>query len=205
MSAGEPTPDAYFDAVYANGDDPWHYRTRWFEARKRALLLAMLDRPRYRSAFEPGCANGEMTAALAPRCDALLAADRHPRAVEAAAARAAHDQNAAHVRVETIQVPAEWPQQRFDLVVLSEFCYYLAPGQVAVLARHVRESMEPDGLLLACHWRHPFDEQACPAPDVHRILEQETGFARTASYREDDFMIDAWAADGLRPTQREAG
>ncbi|MFX6759272.1 methyltransferase, partial [Acinetobacter baumannii] len=95
--------------------------------------------PRYRSAFEPGCANGEMTAALAPRCDALLAADRHPRAVEAAAARAAHDQNAAHVRVETIQVPAEWPQQRFDLVVLSEFCYYLAPDQVAVLARNVRE------------------------------------------------------------------
>lgn len=196
----DSTPDAYFDTVYARTDDPWHYRTRWFEARKRALLLAVLDRPRFRSAFEPGCANGELTAMLAPRCDRLLAADRHPRATEAAARRNA---GAANVTVASIKVPSEWPQGSFDLVVISEFAYYLAADQVARLAQRIRASMDSDGLLVACHWLHPFDERACATADVHRLLQDETGFTPTAEYREADYVIQAWSADGRGASQRE--
>lgn len=194
-----PTPDAYFDAVYARTDDPWHYRSRWFEARKRALLVAMLDRPRFRSAFEPGCANGELTALLAPRCDRLLAADRHPRAIEAATRRNA---DAPQVEVASIKVPWEWPQRSFDLVVVSEFAYYLAAEQVAWLAQRIRTSMDGDGLLVACHWLHPFDERACATAEVHRLLQAETGFQPIAEYREDDYCIQAWSADGRGPGQR---
>ena len=35
------TAPAYFEAIYAE-DDPFGYRSRWYEARKRALLLAAL-------------------------------------------------------------------------------------------------------------------------------------------------------------------
>lgn len=72
----------YFDELYRRSDDPWKLREGWYERRKRALTLAMLPRPRYRNAFEPGCANGELTLELARRCDALLAADLHGRAVQ---------------------------------------------------------------------------------------------------------------------------
>jgi SAM-dependent methyltransferase len=194
------TPASYFDAVYANGDDPWRYRAHWFESRKRMLMLAMLDRPRYRRAFEPGCANGETTAALAARCDSLLATDRHPRAVEAARRRV---QGQSNVRVEQMTVPAHWPGGSFDLIVVSEIGYYLSPAQVGELARAIRASLAADGLLLACHWRHPFDEQACSAELVHRTLEQETQLAPCASYVETDFVMQAWCADGLGPTARE--
>ena len=65
----------YFDELCRRSDDPWRLREGWYERRKRSLTLALLPRPRYRNAFEPGCANGELTAELATRCDALLAAD----------------------------------------------------------------------------------------------------------------------------------
>ena len=67
----------YFDELYQHSDDPWHLREGWYERRKRSLTLALLPRPRYRNAFEPGCANGELTAELAARCEMLLAADLH--------------------------------------------------------------------------------------------------------------------------------
>ncbi|MBY4897930.1 SAM-dependent methyltransferase [Cupriavidus sp. AU9028] len=200
--AGAGTPSSYFDAVYAHGDDPWHYRDRWFEARKRALLMAMLDRPRFASAFEPGCANGELTAALVPRCGHLIAADRHARAVEAARRRIG---KVPHAEVRQMAVPAQWPEGRFDLVVVSEFAYYLNEDEVGALGRRIRASMRRDGLLLACHWLHPFAERACDSETVHRVLGRESGLRACCSYREPDFLVQTWTADGLCASQREAG
>ena len=33
--------DAYFQRVYASDPDPWGFDTRWYEARKRSLTLAV--------------------------------------------------------------------------------------------------------------------------------------------------------------------
>ena len=56
------TPDdqrgAYFEQLYCQDADPWLVRQRWYEERKRALLLASLPQRRYRHAYEPGCGNG---------------------------------------------------------------------------------------------------------------------------------------------------
>jgi SAM-dependent methyltransferase len=81
--------DRYFDALYDACDDPWGFRSRWYERRKRLLTMAMLPRERYRRAFEPGCGNGELSAQLADRCDSLLAADLNETAVHLAALRVA--------------------------------------------------------------------------------------------------------------------
>ncbi len=32
----------YFADLYADSEDPWAFRTRWYERRKRDLLLASL-------------------------------------------------------------------------------------------------------------------------------------------------------------------
>ena len=76
-------PDAYFDEMYAGGDDPWQLSTRWYEQRKYAITLAMLPRRRYRHAFEPGCSIGTLTALLAQRCDRVTAVDVAEAAVQA--------------------------------------------------------------------------------------------------------------------------
>src|SRR5258708_3601429 len=112
----------YFHELYERGDDPWKLRGGWYEQRKRSLTLALLPRPRYSNAFEPGCANGELTAELAARCDALLAADLNETAVRLARERVA---GMPQVRVEQRTVPGEWPTGAgpFDLIVISELAY----------------------------------------------------------------------------------
>ncbi|MBC7682848.1 MAG: hypothetical protein H7172_10975, partial [Ferruginibacter sp.] len=40
-------PAAYFDALFKDTEDPWGFRTRWYETRKRALTLASLPADRY--------------------------------------------------------------------------------------------------------------------------------------------------------------
>jgi len=59
----------YFDKIYAISPDPWGFTTRWYEARKYAISLALLPREHYGDAFEPGCSVGVFTELLAPRCD----------------------------------------------------------------------------------------------------------------------------------------
>ena len=66
-------PPDYFEQRFRASDDPWSFRTRWYEKRKRELTLASLPRQRYQRVFEPACANGELSAQLAERSDALLA------------------------------------------------------------------------------------------------------------------------------------
>ena len=62
----------FFDSFYAGRDDPWGFETRWYEKRKRDILLASLPHERYATALEVGCSTGKLTASLAwtSRCAA---------------------------------------------------------------------------------------------------------------------------------------
>lgn len=192
----------YFDELYRRSDDPWRLREGWYERRKRSLTLALLPRPRYRNGFEPGCANGELTAELAKRCDALLAADLHARAVELARERVA---GASNVRIEQRTVPREWPTQDgpFDLIVISEFAYYLDPAELETLAACIAGSLTTDGTLLACHWRRPFAEARESADHAHALFDARCGLARLAHHDEADLLIDVWSRDPRSVAQCE--
>src|SRR6185312_1934448 len=85
---------------------------------------ACLPRPHYARAFEPGCSIGVLTRELATRCDNVLASD--PVAAPLEAARAAVPSQ--HVTFQVGRVPDDWPDGQFDLIVLSEFLYYLSPA-----------------------------------------------------------------------------
>ncbi|OLL30828.1 SAM-dependent methyltransferase [Burkholderia sp. SRS-W-2-2016] len=192
----------YFDELYRRSDDPWRLREGWYERRKRSLTLALLPRPRYRNAFEPGCANGELTAELAKRCDALLAADLHPRAVTLARERVA---DAANVRVEQRMVPRQWPTEAgpFDLIVVSEFAYYLDTAELETLAARIGASLTTDGTLLACHWRRPFAEARESADHAHALFDARCNLSRLAHHAEADLLIDVWSRDARSVAQRE--
>jgi len=196
------SPVVYFNELYKSSDDPWHLREGWYERRKRSLTLALLPRPRYHNAFEPGCANGELTAELATRCDALLAADLHETAVRVARERVAGMQQ---VRVEQRTVPHEWPTEAgpFDLIVISEFAYYLDAADLETLAAQIAASLTPDGTLLACHWRRPFAEALESADAAHALFDARCSLSRLAHHDEADLLIDVWSRDARSVAQRE--
>ncbi|HEU5265714.1 MAG TPA: PIG-L family deacetylase [Jatrophihabitans sp.] len=185
----EPAAAAYFDQLYERAPDPWGLADRFYEQRKRALLLAVLPRRRFRRAFEPGCATGLLTAELADRCTAVVAWDVAHAAVTQARSRLAPARN---VSVERAAIPARWPGGAFDLIVLSEVGYYCT--DLSLLAQRVRRSLAPDGVLVACHWRHatPLHRQQTPA--VHAALG--SGLTLLVDHVEDDFLLQVWTRSG---------
>lgn len=182
-------PAGYFEQMYSESADPWGFRTRWYEQRKRALTAAVLPQRRYARGFEPGCSIGSLTAVLADRCDSLLAVDASERAVAAAAAAlSGHPQ----VEVRGMRVPEEWPDGGFDLVVLSEVGYYLAGDDLDRLTDCAERSLVDGGTLLACHWRHPVDDYPVTGDEVHAVLGGRPGLDRVVTHIEEDLLLDVW-------------
>lgn len=192
----------YFDGMYARHDDPWGFDSRWYEERKRAVLLAALPRRWYRSVFEAGCSTGVTTALLADRGDRVLAIDLAPAAVAQAQRRMA---GRASVEVRLARLPDEWPQGEFDLVVLSEVAYYwgdrdLARGLAASVA-----ALTAEGHLVACHWRHPVAEYPRSGDDVHAALSARPDLVRLVRHEEEDFVLEVFGRPGARSVAAEAG
>ena len=192
---------SYFDSLYAASDDPYALRSRWYEERKRALLLAALPQRRYQRAFEPGCGAGELTLALSRRCDELLASDFSERAVEITRSRT---RDARNVRVEHQGLPEDWPHDAgpFDLIVLSEVGYFLDASAMRALAGCCTHSLAEGGTLVACDWRPDFAERALPTSAVHAALEG-IGWTRIVRHEEDDFLLQLWSRDARSVAQRD--
>ena len=177
----------FFDDFYAAGTDPWGFENRWYEKRKRALTLAGLPRERFSSAFEPGCSIGVLTEELAPRCDRLLSTDISDIPLQQARRRLAGRPG---VRFDRLSVPKEWPTGQFDLVVLSEIGYYCGPADLALLVEAAASSLTEDGVLVACHWRHPVRDYPTTGDAVHARIRRDSGLVLLSEHVEEDFLLD---------------
>jgi len=188
----DPQPLAHFETLYAQSDDPWDVRCAWYEQRKRAILLASLGKPCYRSAFEPGCGNGEMSVALAARCESLLACDGAASALDAARRRVP-DAAARGIHFETRRLPADWPlDDTFDLIVLSELLYYFDEDAIASMLARAAANLAPDGELVLCHYLHDFDDRITLTATVHAIADALPGLRRSLHHRDEAFVLDVW-------------
>jgi trans-aconitate methyltransferase len=192
----------YFDSMYQLSPDPWGFESRWYEARKYAISLAVLPAERYCDAFEPGCSIGVLTRSLAARCDSLLSCDASPAAVTATARRTAELPN---VRVEQRVLPGAWPEGEFDLIVLSELLYYFAGADLDRMLDLAVTSLRPAGTLLAVHWRHPVADYPRSGDEVHMALRGRA-LARVVDHQEADFLAEVYIRGDGRPISvAEAG
>ncbi|MEP6723182.1 MAG: class I SAM-dependent methyltransferase [Variovorax sp.] len=192
---------SYFEGLYGANEDPYALRTRWYEQRKRAVLMAALPRARYARACEPGCGAAELTVELAQRCDAVLASDFSEHALAAARRRTAGLPN---VQIVQQRLPADWPRDAapFDLIVLSEVGYFLDAPAMQQLAEDCDASLAAGGTLVACDWRPDFAERALPTAQVHAALAG-LGLARLVLHEEADFLLQVWCRAPHSVAQRE--
>ena len=193
-----PTTDPrYFETLYEQSSDPWGLADRFYERRKRAMVLASLPRERFSRVFEPGCATGLLTEQLAQRSDEVVAWEVVTDVARRTADRLA---DAGNVSVEPRGIPVDWPDGVFDLIVLSEIGYY--SPDLGVLKARIDDSLAPDGVLLACHWRHAAPDHAQTAEDVHTAIG--TGLHQVAQHVEDDFLLGVWSRSPIS-VARETG
>ena len=179
----------YFERLYAADEDPWDFRTSGYEQRKYAATVAAIeDLAPIGRALEVGCAIGELTARLAPRCRELLAVDCSPTAVARARERLA---GIPHVRVEQRSVPESIPEGPFDLVVCSEVLYYWSAPLLRTALDRLRALLAPGGALLAVHWRGPVRHYPLDGAGAHRVLlEERHGLAHARSETNPRYLLD---------------
>ena len=191
-------PDDRLDRLHAHDEDPWGATSRWYERRKRSLLLAALPRPRFARALEVGCSTGVLTESLLERAESVVGTDSSPAALDLARARLG---GRADLRLLT--APVEWPEGEFDLVVLSEVGYFLSPAALDGLVRKVADCLTPDAVVVLCHWRHPVRGWPLDAGEVHRAFEAAVAGgglpARAAGYSDRDLEIVVHAAPAHWP------
>jgi len=144
---------------------------------------------RYRRAFEPGCATGLITERLATRCDEVLACDSAARAVDLARERLARTPN---VTVALGAIPEQWPDGRFDLIVLSEVGYYC--DDIDALTSRVTASLTTTGssarLPLAGIRRRSTRVRQPRSRALGHLLKP------LVHHLEDDFLLDVWSSNG---------
>lgn len=179
----------YFESQYSKNPDPWGFEHRWYERRKYGITLACLPERRYRSAFEPGCSIGVLSGELAERCERLVAWEPVQVAFDQAARRLAP--LGGRVELEKRSIPDEWPEGRFDLVVLSEVLYYFDPFDAARVCDRVLGSLERGGTVVAVHWRGDTDYPLA-ADTAHRLLHDVPALQSVVHHDEPLFLLDVW-------------
>ncbi len=188
---GQTLTESYFDGVYRHNDDPWQFETSKYERNKYKTTVNALPRPTYQHGFEIGCSIGVLTAMLAPKCQSLLSIDTAEKPLVRARQRLAGEP---HVTLQKMEVPNEFPEQSFDLVVMSEVGYYLSMPDLQQLAQKIIAHMPNGGHLLLVHWTPLVHDYPLTGDQVHETFLQLSGddksFKHLNGLREDTYRLD---------------
>ena len=166
-TTGDSLPPSFFTAIYAAAPDPWSFATSEYENAKYAVTLAALPRAHYESALEIGCSIGVLTEQLAARCGSLLSLDVAERALAQARERCAH---LPQVTFKRLQVPKAFPDERFDLVVVSEVGYYWSMADLRRSRDLIIEHLKSGGQVILVHFTVEVVEYPISGDAVHEAF-----------------------------------
>ena len=181
---------AVFDRLYAQSDDPWNFSGSAYEKAKYAHSLSVLGDRMFPRGLEVGCSIGVLTRLLAARCENLLAIDGSQPALTLARRRCPDLHG---VRFARAQVPAEWPDQVFDLMVFSEVLYFLDSADLTAVAEKAAHSLAPSGLIVLVNWT---GETNTPTggDEAARHFIRASGLQSRHTAREPLYRLDVVAA-----------
>jgi protein-L-isoaspartate O-methyltransferase len=191
MSGHSPVSQAAFEEKYRQSGDPWDFTGSPYERDRYELTLRSLMRSHYRRAFEPACSIGVLTAALAERCDEVLAIDIAPSAVVTARKRCA---NFPRVTISCADLAAQCPGGPFDLIVFSELGYYFEEAQLTRIAESLSATLEAGGELIGVHWLGTSEDHLLHGDRVHAVLKDalKKSCAWIKGARRPGFRLDTW-------------
>jgi len=181
----------YFDDVYGANEDPWQFTTSPYERDKYADTVASLPRQIYGSGFEIGCSIGVLTKQLATRCHSLLSVDVSEVALRQARQRLA---GSPHVRIENRIIPTDFPDELFDLIVVSEVGYYWSMNDLLKAQQQMIDHLEVGGHLLLVHWTPFVPDYPLTGDQVHDAFLAKTGenqpLRHLHGHREENYRLD---------------
>lgn len=193
MTKQSSRPPAHFERLYRANSDPWNFKTSGYEQQKYQATLAALGDRRFPKALEVGCSIGVLTRRLAGRCDKLIGVDFVAAAVAKARARCAPMPG---VSIELMQIPRQWPQGRFNLILFSEILYFLDEADLRETCAHTLSSLEPGGLVLLVNYTGLTDDPISGDEAASLFMTATAPHLRAVSQsREAHYRLDLLACD----------
>jgi 2-polyprenyl-3-methyl-5-hydroxy-6-metoxy-1,4-benzoquinol methylase len=195
-TSGPRTDPSFFEAMYASADhhDPWRFATEHYEQDRYRTLIDRLPARRFARCLEPGCSIGELSALLANHSDRVTAFDVSPTAIRTARAR--HGGESIDFHLAAFPDDLDRFPGSFDLVCLSEICYYLTTERLTVATAAVATRVVPGGLVLAGHWSGHSRDHVLTGVQAHDVLDDvltDHGFRSTAARQHHPgFVVDLW-------------
>jgi 2-polyprenyl-3-methyl-5-hydroxy-6-metoxy-1,4-benzoquinol methylase len=172
----------HFEQLYRADPDPWNFATSAYEQQKYHATLAALGDRRFTRALEVGCSIGVLTERLAGRCEQLLALDFAPSAVAAARVRCAPYSG---VRIEQMQVPQQWPEGWFDLILLSEVLYFLDENDLKEVSARTVRSIVPGGQVVLVNYTGVTDDPVSGDGAAELFIRETASILQPRLHRRD--------------------
>lgn len=181
----------YFEQVYAANDDPWNFQTSEYEAEKYAATIKALPKKKYGNALEIGCSIGVLTQQLAEKCSRLLATDVSEKALEKAREMC---RDLPNVDFKAMSFPHHLPQEKYDLIVVSEVAYYLSQEDWKLAIGKMFEILNEKGEIILVHWLPEVHDYPQTGDEVHQVFSAEIKdtMKNVFSSRAEKYRIDVW-------------
>ena len=181
----------YFKKVYEANDDPWNFKSSEYETLKYQETLDALPKSRYKNALEIGCSIGVLTKLLSGRCDQLLAIDISEKALDQAKEYCSDLEN---ITFKKMNFPSELPDEKFDLIMISEVAYYLSAADWEFAMENLYNKLSEKADLILVHWLPIVHDYPQTGDEVHDQFAKifSNKMKNVFSTRAEKYRIDVW-------------
>jgi len=177
----------YFDAMYAASEDPWNFAGSPYEQEKYQHTITALAGRQFENGIEIGCSIGILTDLLSANCKHLLGVDISEQPIAKAKE---HFKDRQGVEFAVLEIPLQFPNQRFDLIVLSEVAYYLSKEDLTLTKELIMESLTEGGTLCLVHWRPQIEGCVFDGDEVNEYFLNDPSTVQTYQHINDQYRID---------------
>lgn len=178
---------AYFDAIYKESNDPWNFSGSSYEKEKYQHTINALGARHFENALEIGCSIGILTEMLAPQCSFLLAIDISEKPIALAQERLKAQQG---VQFGVMDIPLDFPEGKYDLIMLSEVAYYLSKEDFELTKELIYDSLNDGGTLCLVNWRPQIDGCVFNGDEVSRNFSSGSSYVQIYQDIKDNYRID---------------
>ena len=95
-----------------------------------------------------------------------------------------------HVQVRQASLPADLPAATYDLIVVGDLLYYLCAEDLDVLLDGLVQRLEPDGDIVAVHFRDRQDSGNYDGFNVHTALVRRSDLDPQVHHEDEWFVLD---------------
>ena len=99
----------------------------------------------------------------------------------------------------------DWPDESFDIVVVSEILYYLEAEQAERFVRSAVAHLDDDGEMILVHWRPRVPEYPLTGDEAHAVARRVSGLETAGHYEDADLVLDQLQRPGTGSVASKEG